>query len=192
MASGSTASIGGSGSTGSVSPLTGGTSAPDMGSAMGGGTGAASAASMSASAGMSGSAAGTDAHPSTLSSTMEKAKETASSFASEASDAAAKALHEGKDKAGEALASLARMIEDAARVIEEKAGPTYGGYAKNAASGVSGFAQTLQSKNVDELMDDARTFVRKSPGATVGAAAAVGFLLTRIIKLGADDLNDRA
>ena len=75
-------------------------------------------------------------------------------------------------------------------MVEERVGPKYGGYARQAASSVAGVAQSLQDKNIDELVEDTRSFIRQSPMVAFGAAAAVGFLLTRLIKVGADAPDD--
>ncbi len=51
---------------------------------------------------------------------------------------------------------------------------------------MSGFADTLRAKDVDELVAEARDFVKKSPAVAIGAAAAVGFVLARMVKSGLD------
>lgn len=116
--------------------------------------------------------------------TVEKVKESVGSVATEAMGAAKKAATEGKDKATEALSGVAKVVNDAAQVVEDKVGATYGNYARRAADGVSGFADNLQNKDIDDLIADARDFVRKNPAVAIGAAAAVGFVLTRLIKVG--------
>src|SRR3546814_12812240 len=55
---------------------------------------------------------------------------------------------------------------------------------RRAADSVSGFADTLRTKDVDELLDDARAIVRKSPVIAIGTAAAIGFALVRLVKAG--------
>ncbi|MEI9850044.1 MAG: phage holin family protein [Sphingomonas sp.] len=86
------------------------------------------------------------------------------------------------------------MMHSAAADVDERIGPAYGKYARSAAEGLSGFAETLRGKQVDELIDDATAFVRRSPAIAIGTAAAVGFVLARLIKSGIDaaaDLADR-
>jgi len=124
--------------------------------------------------------------------TVEKVKESVGSVATEAVGAAKKAATEGKDKATEALTGVAKVVNDAAQVVEDKVGATYGNYARRAADGVSGFAETIQNKDIDDLIADARDFVRKNPAVAIGAAAAVGFVLTRLIKVGSTDSTDEA
>ena len=56
------------------------------------------------------------------------------------------------------------MLTDAAGQVDEKLGSQYGGYARSAADSVSGFADQVKAKDIDELFDDARELVRKSAG----------------------------
>ncbi|NWK98145.1 hypothetical protein DM806_21265 [Sphingobium lactosutens] len=106
-------------------------------------------------------------------------KEQAGKTARSAADAA-------KDKTGTAMQSLAKLISDTAGTVDAKLGPQYGDYARQAAESVAGAADTLDSKDVDELMTEARDFVRKSPAVAIGAAAVVGYVLMRLAK-GSDD-----
>ncbi|WP_448657493.1 hypothetical protein ACPVPU_08475 [Sphingomonas sp. CJ99] len=119
-------------------------------------------------------------------------KEQAGKLGSQAADKARSFAAEGKDKASGALNEFARMIDDAAGTVDEKVGEQYGQYARSAASAVAGLAGTIDRKDVDELMDDMRDFVRKSPAVAIGAAAAIGFVLARVIKAGVDSVADGA
>lgn len=91
-----------------------------------------------------------------------------------------------KDKTGTAMQSLAKLISDTAGTVDGKLGPQYGDYARQAAEQVAGAGSALESKDVDQLMDEARDFVRKSPAVAIGAAAVVGYVLMRLAK-GSDD-----
>jgi ElaB/YqjD/DUF883 family membrane-anchored ribosome-binding protein len=124
--------------------------------------------------------------------TVDKVKEQVNSVAGEAVDAAKKAATEGKDRATEALTGVAKMVNDAAQVVDDKVGSTYGDYTRRAATSVSNVAESLQSKDVDDLIADARNFVRKNPAVAIGAAAAVGFVLMRLIKIGGTGDGDEA
>ncbi len=114
-------------------------------------------------------------------------REQASDFAAQAKGKAHDAATQGKDKASDAVAGLSNIVEDLAKTLDEKVGAQYGDYARKAASTVSGFADTLKTKDVDDLVDDAREFVRQKPAVAIGAAAAVGFLLTRLFRAGGDE-----
>lgn len=127
-------------------------------------------------------------------SAAETLREEAGKFGNEAKDKARSYASEGKDRATGALDEVAKMLHGAASDVDERIGPEYGKYARSAADGVSGFAESLRGKQVEELMDDVTDFVRKSPVIAIGTAAAVGFVLARLIKSGIDaaaDLGDR-
>ena len=93
----------------------------------------------------------------------------------------------GKERATTALQDFSQVVGDAATQIDDRLGAQYGDYARRAADAVSGLADSLRNKEVDELFDDAREVVRKSPGVAIGAAAVVGFTLVRLIKAGLDN-----
>jgi uncharacterized protein YjbJ (UPF0337 family) len=96
----------------------------------------------------------------------------------------------GKTRATDMLEELSRVVADTADSIDERLGNNYGEYARKAADGVSGFADSLRGKDVDELYDDVRGAVRKSPGLAIGIAAVVGFTLVRLVKAGLPDENE--
>jgi ElaB/YqjD/DUF883 family membrane-anchored ribosome-binding protein len=119
--------------------------------------------------------------------------DTAASFTEQATSRARDYTAQGKDRAVEALDGVASLVGDAATQVSEKLGEQYGGYVQQAAEAVSGLAGTLRAKDADELIDDARNLVRSSPVIAVAAAAAVGFVLARVVKSGlnATPGNDR-
>jgi ElaB/YqjD/DUF883 family membrane-anchored ribosome-binding protein len=93
---------------------------------------------------------------------------------------------DGKAKAGGLLDELVRLLQDAAGNVDDKLGEQYGNYARTAADSVSGFSGKVKDKDLDELIAEARTFVEKSPGVAIGTAAALGFVLVRLVKSGLD------
>jgi ElaB/YqjD/DUF883 family membrane-anchored ribosome-binding protein len=90
----------------------------------------------------------------------------------------------GKTRASDALEELSRIVADTADSIDERLGGQYGEYARKASDAVSGFADTLRRTEVDELYDNVREAVRKSPGVAIGIAAVVGFTIARLAKAG--------
>jgi ElaB/YqjD/DUF883 family membrane-anchored ribosome-binding protein len=109
---------------------------------------------------------------------------TASSFTDQAAAKAREYTGQGKDRAVDALDNVATLVIDAAAAVDAKLGDQYGGYIRQAADAVSGLANTLREKDADELFDDARDAVRSSPAIAIAAAAAVGFLVARVVKSG--------
>ncbi len=94
---------------------------------------------------------------------------------------------DGKGRASGLLDDLGGVIEDAARSIDTRLGAEYGDYAHRAADAVSSFAGKVRDKSVDELLDDTRSIVRRSPGVAIAAAAVLGFALMRVVRTGLED-----
>lgn len=99
---------------------------------------------------------------------------------------AREAAESGKDKASEALEGFGKILRDSAEQIDEKVGAQYGDYARKAADAVDDLAGKMDAKQVDDILEDTRQFIRKSPGAAIGAAAAIGFVLARLVRSGRD------
>jgi ElaB/YqjD/DUF883 family membrane-anchored ribosome-binding protein len=98
----------------------------------------------------------------------------------------------GKARASDTLEDLSKVVADAAESIEQRLGGDYANYARKAGDAISEFADTLRRKEVDEIYDDVRSAVRKSPMVAIGIAAAVGFTLVRLVKAGMPDEDDKA
>jgi ElaB/YqjD/DUF883 family membrane-anchored ribosome-binding protein len=96
---------------------------------------------------------------------------------------------DGKARATSLLDDFSEVIDEAAAAVDKKFGADYGEYAHRASGAVSGFADKVRAKTVDDLIDDTRDFVRKSPGIAIGIAAVAGFMLVRLIKTGLDDVS---
>ncbi|PCD02904.1 hypothetical protein COC42_00180 [Sphingomonas spermidinifaciens] len=126
--------------------------------------------------------------PATATETPRTAKDTikteASKLGSQAAEKARAFAGDGKAKASGALNDFARMMEDAAGQVDKKLGEQYGQYARSAAQSLDGFASQIDAKDIDELLEDVRGFVRKSPAVAIGTAAALGFVLARVVKAG--------
>ena len=135
--------------------------------------------------------AGVDFDADAATSRVEQAKQTAKDYSSkygaQATDKIRSLADTGKERAVGGLDQLSQMIQDAAGQVDDKLGAQYGDYARSAAGVVSNFSGQIRDKNVDELLDDARAFVRKSPGVAIGVAAALGFALARVVQSGLDD-----
>ncbi|MDR6789613.1 ElaB/YqjD/DUF883 family membrane-anchored ribosome-binding protein [Sphingomonas sp. BE138] len=99
----------------------------------------------------------------------------------QAADKARGLAEDGKAKATDALAQLSQLLTDAAGQVDEKLGAQYGQYARSAADRVQGFSSAIDQKSIDDLLDDARALVRKSPEVAIGVAAGVGFVVARLI-----------
>jgi ElaB/YqjD/DUF883 family membrane-anchored ribosome-binding protein len=93
-------------------------------------------------------------------------------------------VSQGLERTAEALANVSKMVGDTAPGIEDRLGPDYGDYARRAAGAIENAANTIASKDPDELIEDTRNFVRNSPGIALAGAAVVGFVVARLLKSG--------
>lgn len=102
----------------------------------------------------------------------------------EAANRARGFVGDGLSRGSTTLTNISTLIGDTVEQIEQKLGPQYAGYARSASQSIDRYAQTLANKDPDELVDDARDLVRKSPGVALAGAAILGFGLVRLLKAG--------
>ncbi len=117
---------------------------------------------------------------------VKNMKDEFNTFKDQAGGKARDAANRGKERAAEAMGGIGKIIRESAETIDEKVGKQYGDYARTAADTVDGFADKVDGQDVDALVEDARQFIRKSPAVAIGAAAAIGFVLARVIRSGRD------
>lgn len=122
---------------------------------------------------------------------LEKVREGRGKIAGQAADKTRGLVGQGLERSSEALANVSKLVGDTASGLDERLGAEYGDYARKAAGAIEDVANSLASKDPDQLIDDTRNFVRKSPGVALAGAAIVGFALARLVKSGFDDARDR-
>jgi ElaB/YqjD/DUF883 family membrane-anchored ribosome-binding protein len=98
----------------------------------------------------------------------------------DAKERATDLANQGKAGASRAISSLGKVVEENAALLDEKVGVKYGDYARTAARSMQETADKLDTKELAELGEDAKEFIRQSPGLAVGIAAVGGFLLARL------------
>lgn len=113
-------------------------------------------------------------------------------LAGQAADKTRGLVGQGLERSSEALASVSKMVGDTAAGIDDRLGAEYGDYARRAASAIDNAANSLAAKSPDELIDDTRDFVKKSPGIALAGAAVVGFVIARLVKTGLDNDKPKA
>ena len=77
-------------------------------------------------------------------------REEAGRIGSQAAERARSFAAEGKDRTADALGEVSKMMENAAGEVDQKLGPEYGKYARSAAQGISGFADSLKGKQIED------------------------------------------
>jgi ElaB/YqjD/DUF883 family membrane-anchored ribosome-binding protein len=122
---------------------------------------------------------------------LGKVREGRGKLAGQAADKTRGLVGQGLERSSEALANVSKLVGDTAAGLDERLGEEYGDYARKTAGAIEDVANSLASKDPDELIDDTRNFVRKSPGVALAGAAIVGFALARLVKSGFDNDRDR-
>lgn len=127
---------------------------------------------------------------------MEKVRSGSDKLSGQAADKARGFVGQGIERSAEALSNVSKLVGETASGLDERLGKEYGDYARRAAETLESTAGKISAKDPDELIDDTRTFIRKSPGVALAGAAIVGFALARLVKTGLsagtdDDEDDR-
>ena len=121
---------------------------------------------------------------------MQTVRSGGEKLSGQAADKARGLVGQGLERGSAALGNVSRLVEDTAASLDSQLGEQYGDYARSAATRIGEVADRLASKDPDELIDDTREFVRKSPGVALAGAAVVGFALVRLVQSGLD--SDRS
>lgn len=130
--------------------------------------------------------------PSKRTKVVNQVKTSSNKLAGQAADKTRGLVGQGLERSSEALASVSKLVGDTAAGIDDRLGAEYGDYARRAASAIDNAANSLAAKSPDELIDDTRDFVKKSPGIALAGAAVVGFVLARLVKTGLDNDKPKA
>ena len=115
---------------------------------------------------------------------MNRVRSGRDKLSGQAADKARGLVSQGIERSAEALANVSKLVGDTASGLDERLGEEYGDYARRAAGSIEQAANSLASKDPDELIEDTRNFVRNSPGVALAGAAVVGFVVARLLKTG--------
>jgi len=123
----------------------------------------------------------------------EKIKEQASELADAAKDAASQATErvkqtvtEQKGAGAEYVGNLAEAMRRASREFDTEL-PIAGKYIRKAASQVENVADSIRTGDLNDLVDNARSFARRQPVAFLGLATLAGFAAVRFLKSSPED-----
>jgi ElaB/YqjD/DUF883 family membrane-anchored ribosome-binding protein len=111
-------------------------------------------------------------------------------LSSQAGERARGLVSQGLERSAETLANVSKLVGDTADGLDERLGPEFGEYARKAAAAIENTANSIATKDADELIEDTRNFVRNSPGVAIAGAAIVGFALARLLKSGLSSRDD--
>lgn len=97
--------------------------------------------------------------------------------------------HEETQRAGSALSTAGTQLRALADGRVEEAG-AFGTYVEQAADAVNRWADTINDRGFDGLLDDLRSFGRRRPGAFLFGALAAGVLVGRFGRNVSQELGD--
>ena len=115
---------------------------------------------------------------------IERLRSGSENLTSQAGERARGLVSQGLERSADALSNVSKLVGDTAAGLDERLGPEFGEYARKAATAIESTANSIASKDPDELIEDTRNFVRNSPGVAIAGAAIVGFALARLFKSG--------
>jgi ElaB/YqjD/DUF883 family membrane-anchored ribosome-binding protein len=118
---------------------------------------------------------------------VERVKSAVSDTAEKAQDKVEEVGRTVQGNIDENRGPAADKLQDVASTLHEKADSLPGGekvanLAHSAADKVEATAEYVREHDVQDMMADVENFVRKHPGQSLVAAAAVGFLLGKAFK----------
>jgi ElaB/YqjD/DUF883 family membrane-anchored ribosome-binding protein len=115
-----------------------------------------------------------------------QAKDTATSLASEAGEKAKGLLQHQVEAGADFVGDVAQSVRVAADSLDQNA-PQLAGLVRGVAQQVQEFSETVRVQTVEELFVTTSDFVRRNPTLVFSAAAACGFMLLRVIRVGPSD-----
>jgi len=122
-----------------------------------------------------------------VASLADQAKAQAAQLADQAKAQVAEGAEKLKGMAGEQKDMLVNQVTGVSDALQkvatelEQNNSTGAQYARMVADSAARFTETVENKNVDELLDIAQDFGRKQPAAFIGAAALLGFAASRFL-----------
>lgn len=93
------------------------------------------------------------------------------------------------ERAGTALSTAGDQLRALAEGRTDEAG-VFGDYAQQAADSVSRWADSIQDRGFDGLVDDLRTYARRKPGVFLVSAVAAGVIAGRFGRNLREEMSD--
>jgi hypothetical protein len=111
----------------------------------------------------------------------DKARSDIAQAAETAKAEARRIASQQKEAGADRLGEVAGAVHGAARSLESGM-PQMASYVHDAAVRLEDAAETLRTRNIDDLVDEVSRFARSQPVLLFGGAILAGFALTRFLK----------
>ncbi len=117
---------------------------------------------------------------------MEKASDTGRQVARQAADA----VETGKERArlsieekkGEAVSQVQDLDQALRQTARQVDNPGLGRQLERLADGIESFATTLESTELDDVLQESERMARQNPALFLGGSFAVGMLVARFLR----------
>lgn len=147
-------------------------------------------ASQSSAGGESGSDTARQAKE-TANRAKEKVRQQAQGWAEDAKNRGRQMLDRQKGTAADQLTGIARALHQSAdQCMSSEDQRQAGRVIEQAASGLDRLADTLRSRDVDAMIDQATSLMRRQPALFVGGTVVAGFMLSRFLKSSSERSED--
>jgi len=114
--------------------------------------------------------------------TVSQAKQAVSESLDQAKRQVQTTLDERKTQAAGRLGGIATALRQTGEQLNAQNETQFGQYAQSAAEQIDNWSQMLQTKNLNELMNEVHDFAHRQPELFIAGSLAAGLLLGRFLK----------
>jgi hypothetical protein len=97
-------------------------------------------------------------------------------------DSASSTLSRQKDRATKSLGTIVEAVRDTGRQLGDRNQSGVARYVNKAADSLERWADTLQRKDIREIVEDVQRFGRRQPAMFIGLSIGAGLLGARFLK----------
>ena len=112
----------------------------------------------------------------------QQARQQASELANRGSEQLKGQLANQKHDASQRMVPIQSALRESAQQLRKQGQGSVAQYADRAADQLERFSSYLRETEVDEIMEEVRSFARRRPALFLGGGAAIGFFATRFLK----------
>jgi hypothetical protein len=121
----------------------------------------------------------------------EQLKSDTSEVMDKAKHAGQQRLDSGKQTAAAQVQKVAGVFDQASSQFRQEDLPKFAEYASEIGSTIKNFADNLQNRSIDDLVNDTRAFARRNPTMFLLGSIAIGVAVSRFLKASATHQQQR-
>jgi hypothetical protein len=115
----------------------------------------------------------------------EKLKSDTSEVMDKAKQASEQRLDSGKQTAAAQVHKVAGVFDQASSQFRQDDLPKFAEYASEVGNSIKNFADSLQNRSINDLVEDTRAFARRNPTIFLLGSIALGVAVSRFLKASA-------